>query len=249
MIRNTLLLLMLFIATRGATETREVVHFVAEDLPPYHFINAKGEVDGGLVALAQAIADEANVIAKIEIMPMARVLHQFESKQNVALLSWLKTPVRALQFRFLGTMCHASASLIGLRQSQTPIQDLNAAKRYRTGTIRGYYSETFLKENGFAEGYELVLVSNYEILWNLLFKGRIDFVLTNTLTLEKELTALGLDSSAIEHKLILEQFPSELGLAVNAQFPNELANRLQHALVELNQSGRQQTILERWKIH
>ncbi|TMO95039.1 amino acid ABC transporter substrate-binding protein, partial [Pseudoalteromonas sp. S3178] len=97
-----------------------------------------------------------------------------------------------------------SASLIGLKQSQTPINDLDAAKRYRTGTIRGYYSETFLKQAGFSEGYELVLVSNYQSLWNLLFKGRIDFVLTNTLTLEKELNALKLDPKAIEHKLLLE---------------------------------------------
>ncbi|MEZ7206828.1 substrate-binding periplasmic protein [Pseudoalteromonas sp. DY56-GL79] len=249
MIRKILFLMALLVSTKIIASPQETVHFVAEDLPPYHFINGQGEVDGGLVELAQAVADKASVTAKISIMPMARVLHELETKPNVVLLSWLKTPTREVYFRFLGTMCHTSASLIGLKQSQTPINDLDAAKRYRTGTIRGYYSETFLKQAGFSEGYELVLVSNYQSLWNLLFKGRIDFVLTNTLTLEKELNALKLDPKAIEHKLLLEHFPSELALAVNAEFPNELANRLQHALAELSQSGQQQAILERWKIH
>ncbi|WP_252094641.1 transporter substrate-binding domain-containing protein [Pseudoalteromonas sp. SCSIO 43201] len=248
MTRVALLLIALFVSAQCIAQNRAVVRFVAEDLPPYHFINAEGKADGGLVVLAQALAAQANLVAEIEIMPMARVRHQFESQSNVALLSWLKTPTREMHFRFLGTMCHASASLIGLKKSPTLIQNLNAAKRYRTGTIRGYYSETFLKQHGFTEGYELVLVSNYESLWNLLFKGRIDLVLTNTLTLEKELSALELDPSAIEHKLILAQFPSELALAVNAKFPDDLAKRLQDSLAELRQNGQQQTILEKWKI-
>lgn len=248
MVKSLLWLLLALFAFCSSAKSQDVVHFVAEDLPPYHYVNEAGEPDGALVELARAIASQAGINAVVEIMPMARVLHEFETKPNVALLSWLKTPVRAAHFRFLGTMAHAEASLIGLTASNKPITSLAEAKAYRTGTIRGYYSEQFLKQYGFNEGYELVLVSDHERLWQLLYKGRIDFVFTNSLSLHNELDILALDADKIEQKLVLKNFPNELALAVNSQFSEPLAVRLEAALKKLASDGTQQQILTRWQV-
>ena len=248
MVKSLLWLLLALLTFCSSAKSQDVVHFVAEDLPPYHYVNESGEPDGARVELARAVASQAGINAVVEIMPMARVLHEFETKTNVALLSWLKTPARAANFRFLGTMAHAEASLIGLTTLNKPITTLAEAKAYRTGTIRGYYSEQFLKQHGFNEGYELVLVSDHERLWQLLYKGRIDFVFTNSLSLQKELQTLSLDAEKIEQKLVLTRFPNELALSVNSHFSEPLAARIEAALKTLASDGTQQQILTRWRV-
>ncbi|MCF2857121.1 transporter substrate-binding domain-containing protein [Pseudoalteromonas sp. SMS1] len=226
----------------------QTIRFVAEDLPPYHFINEAGKPDGGLVEIARALQKVSGLDAKIEILPMARAHHELQTMNNVVMLAWLKTPSREQGYKFLGTMCKISASLIGLKENKLNLTDLEHAKQYRISTIRGYYSEEYLRSAGFSEDHDLVLVSHYASLWHLLYKGRTDLILTNTQTIQRELDALGLDSSQLEYKLTLEDFPSQLHLAANQNFPDEVARKISAALDTLKVSGRYQEIIQKWQM-
>ncbi|WP_440053479.1 substrate-binding periplasmic protein [Pseudoalteromonas sp. T1lg65] len=238
------LLLCFFSALTQAT----TIEFIAEELPPYHFLDQQGTPSGGLVDIAKAAAHDAGMTAKFTFMPMARVLHALQTDPEVVVLSWLKTPNRTARYNFLGTVCHASASLLGLKTSDIHIKNLDAAKKYRTSTIRGYYSEQFLRNEGFSEEYELVLVSQYETLWQLLYKGRTDLVLTNTMSIQKELNALGLDPALIEEKLILSEFPQEVAMVVNQGFSKSTADALSRGLENIKRSGLHREILNKWQL-
>ncbi|AZZ95646.1 transporter substrate-binding domain-containing protein [Pseudoalteromonas sp. R3] len=225
------------------------IRFVAEDLPPYHFLDTDEKPTGALVEIAQQLLTETGLKGSIEIMPMARALHEMREHNNTLMLSWLKTPERATQYRFLGIMCHAQAYLIGLKEREFSLHDLNSARQYRVSTIRGYYSERFLRAAGYSEEHELVLVSHYQTLWQMLFKGRTDLVLTNAQTINKELSALGLPAEQVERKLAVTAFPSELHLATRLDFDQEQAELLKAALAKLKDSGKYQQILTHWQLN
>ncbi|WP_125779294.1 substrate-binding periplasmic protein [Pseudoalteromonas rubra] len=243
------LLFTLFVALIPFTGHTTVIRFVAEDLPPYHYLDKQGKPTGALVEIAEHLLTETGLQGHIEIMPMARALHEMQARDNTLLLSWLKTPERAQNYRFLGVMCHAQAYLIGLKERTFSLQDLNSARAHRVSTIRGYYSERFLRAAGFSEDHELVLVSHYQMLWQMLFKGRTDLVLTNAQTITKELNALGLPAEQVERKMVVPDFPSELHLAASLSFEPQQADLLMHALAQLKATGKYQQILTKWQLN
>jgi len=227
----------------------EQLHFVAEDLPPYHFTDKFGQTQGVLVDIVKAVAEQAKVEYTIELYPFARAFNLLKAKPNVLMFSLLKSPSREEQFIWLGDIFHNAAYLVALKGSKPQLVNLEEAKAYTVGTIRGYYSEAYLREAGFEEGVNLSLSVRYQELWQMLFNHRIDFVLTNTLSLNSELNKLGLDVIRIERTLELTDFPYELHLVANLSLAPSTANVLQQALKTIKANGEYQKILKQWNIH
>jgi len=226
----------------------QTITFVAEDLPPYHFINENNEPDGALVDLAKATIKHTKLSAKFEIIPMARIFTMLENNPNAIALSLLKTPIRARQYTWLGESYFADAYLVSLKNRTDEVTHLNHAKFYQVATIRGYSSATYLKNAGFTEDKNLVLVSYYQQLWQMLYKKRIDFVLTNTLTLNNELKHSGLNPNLITKRIHLTDYPSKLYFSANKTLDKHTASAISHALNTLKENGEYQAILTKWQL-
>ena len=231
-----------------AVNAMSTVNFIAEDLHPYHFKNENGQADGALVDIAKAVLKITSLNAKFEIMPMARAFHELESNPNTILLSLLKTPTRTNNFKWLGSVYFTDAYVVSLKSNKAEATHLNHTKFYKIGTIRGYSSAKYLKQMGFKEDKNLVLVSYYQQLWQMLYKKRIDFALMNTLTLENELKMSGLDPNLITKRIHLDDFPSTLYFASNKMLEESTANTLSQALVIIKQNGEYEAILNKWKL-
>ncbi|WP_024600704.1 substrate-binding periplasmic protein [Pseudoalteromonas sp. TAE56] len=224
------------------------VTFIAEDLPPYHFKNQQGEVSGALVDIAKAVVKQTNLTANFEIMPMARVFKEHQTSTNAIMLSLLKTPERINKYTWLGEVYFADAYLISLKNHVDEVVHLNFAKEYKVATIRGYLSEAYLKQKGFTENKNLILVSYYNQLWQMLYKNRIDFVVTNTLTLDNELKSLELDPSLITKRIHLSGLPSSLNFAASKQLNPKTAKALSDALNNIKENGEYRAILNKWQL-
>ncbi|MGB2742693.1 MAG: transporter substrate-binding domain-containing protein [Cognaticolwellia sp.] len=223
--------------------------FVAEELPPYHFINSDGHVSGALVEVVQAILDKAELPGKIEIQPFARVYKNTQTQQNTFMFSMLKTPNREAKFQWVGQTYKSTAVLVGLKNRQDiKLLSLESAKPYIVGTIRGYHSDNFLHENGFSEKENLSLSVTSKHLWAMLFNQRIDLVLTNYMALDREIKQSGFDSNEITPYLSLPNFPSELYIATGLTTPNEVIERLATALAAIKKSGVYQQILTKYDL-
>lgn len=222
------------------------MQFVAEDLPPYHFKDEFGQTKGALVDIVKAVAYQANVDYTIELYPFARAINLLKNKPNVLMFSLLKSPSRKDQYLWLGKIFHNKAFLVSLNGNKPPLTDLEQAKQYSVGTIRGYYSEAYLLNAGFEEGQNMSLSVKYQSLWQMLFSNRIDFVLTNTFSLNNELAKLGFNTNDIEKRLELRDFPHELQLAGNKSLAPEKAKALSDALLRIKANGEYQRILMQW---
>ncbi|TGE85516.1 amino acid ABC transporter substrate-binding protein [Pseudoalteromonas sp. KS88] len=222
--------------------------FVAEDLPPYHYKNEQGEVVGALVDLSKAVLNKAQLDGTFEIMPMARAYHRFETHSDIIMMSLLKNPKRLELFDWIGAVYFADAYLISLDTFKGKVDNLEQAKEYRVGTINGYSSEQYLRDAGFSDNENLVLVSHYTQLWQMLFKQRLDFVLTNTLTLKNELKLAGFDVSQVKKQVHLNDYPATLYFAANKKLDKQTSLQLKQALLKVKETGEYQEILAKWQL-
>lgn len=230
----------------SAVCSSQTVTFVAEELPTFHYFNQNNQPEGALVDVIHAIAQRTDLTIHIELMPFARAYHQTQIQPETLMFSLLRTPGREQQFKWLGQTYQTTAFLVGLKTNTEKLDSLDYAKKRTVGTIRGYYSETFLKQQGFTEEHNLVLSVNFDQMWHLLFKERIDYVLTNNIALKRELASANLPPEAVEQKLAIQDFPHDLYIAAHADIDPKVAEQIINALAFIKQNGEYQRILTRW---
>lgn len=223
--------------------------FLAEALPPYHYIDNQGQVTGALVEITQAILAEANLPGSIAIQPFARSYQNTQNKKNTFMFSLLKTPDREKKFQWVGQTYKSSAVLVGLKNRQDiKLTSLESAKPYIIGTIRGYHADYFLHENGFTEQENLSLSVTSKHLWAMLFNERIDLVLTNYMALDRDINKAGFDAKSITPYLSLENFPNELYIATGLTTSKTIIEQLAQALAAIKKSGQYQSILTKYAL-
>ncbi|TLX46255.1 amino acid ABC transporter substrate-binding protein [Pseudoalteromonas phenolica] len=239
---------MLLATLSNSVRSSETLRFVAEDLYPLHFTDDKKQPKGFLVELVETVLLECQCKGHVEIMPQARAFKEFKSDKNTLMISLLKTPQRSKEFNFLGSVYFADAYLIGLKKKSFSLLDLKSAHGLRVSTVRGYFSHHYLEKSGFSTEHDLVLAPDPESLLQMLYKERTDLVLTNTLSLDKELRNIGLDPDKIEEKLSLKDFPNELHFVANKQLDQEIARKLKQGLEKIKLTGEYTTLLNKWQL-
>lgn len=223
--------------------------FLAEDLPPLHFRSEQQQAMGALVDLAHLVIKQTGFEGEVEIVPQARAQHEAKHQVNVFLLSQLRTPSREQLFQWAGQTYSTQAFLLGLSSQQhAAISQMVQAKRYKVGTVRGYYAEHYLRSLGFTEKQNLVLTSSQQSLWDLLYKGRIDFVLTNFLGLEREVKAFGHNPKLLQPYVHIPDYPSELNLATGLATEPTCVAKIAAALNTLKMNGEYNAIMSKWGI-
>ena len=243
----TLLILLVTLCFSASSLSNEKIRFVAENLPPFHFANPQNQPTGALVEVLQALIKQSSLNATIELLPFARSYAQTQKQPNVFMFSFLRTPSREKQFKWVGQMYKSEAYLVGLNsRDDIQINSLDSAKAYVVATVRGYYSEEFLKKAGFTTQLNLSLSVNNDQMWHMLFKKRIDLVLTNTIGLDHELLSAGLDPTALKQYIALHDFPNQLHIATGMTTSDKTVLRLRKALEKLKQSGQYQPIIDKW---
>jgi polar amino acid transport system substrate-binding protein len=223
--------------------------FLAEDLPPYHFINSNGQADGALVEIVQAVLKQANLPGTIAIQPFARGYQAAKAQENTFLFSLLKTPNREQQFKWVGEIYRSYAVLVGLtNRNDIKLSSLEDVKPLIVGTIRGYHSAGFLVNHGFKEHKDLSLSVTSKHMWAMLFSKRIDLVLTNYMALDRDIKNAGFDEHKVIPYLSIKDFPNELNIATGLATSDDIVQRLSEALVVLKESGHYQEILSKYQL-
>ncbi len=225
----------------------EVLKFYAEDLPPYHYVDSEGKTTGALVEIVEALSKKAKINADIRLLPFARGYQLMLSNTNAFMFSLIRTKAREPHMQWVGKIYHSDAYLVGLKgREELQVKDLEAAKKFVVGTIRGYHSERFLKDAGFSLDHNLSLSVNYHLMWQMLFRRRIDYVLTNTVSLDTELTSLGLDTNEVDKYLAVKHFPSELFIVTHLATKKVVVDKIANALAAIKQDGEYQRIIDKW---
>jgi polar amino acid transport system substrate-binding protein len=128
-----ILLLMSFSFMSNADQLR----FVTEELPPFHFLDANKKPTGALVDIINALMIRTKLSGRVEFMPFARSFDLALKKQNIFMISLMKSAERQNKFQWVGQIFKSKAFLVGLRsRSDINISNLDEEKSFTVGTIR-----------------------------------------------------------------------------------------------------------------
>lgn len=223
--------------------------FVAEDLPPFHFYDENNQAKGVLIDVVKAVMNKTNIPYQIELLPFARSYDLTSKEKNTFMFSLMQSNERKENFQWIGRTYKSTAFLIGLHSRRDiDINSLEQAKSHVVGTIRGYYSEKYLKYAGFSTKKNLHLSVNYKHMWSMLFNQRIDFILTNFVAIDREMKSIGLNKKDIKAVIPLNDFPGDLFIATGKKTPNQTVIELSKALKEIKANGTYQNIIKKWDL-
>lgn len=225
-----------------------VIRFYGEPAAPFYW-EEDGVEQGAVFELAHALIKHLNLHATVELLPWARAYYEAEQHPNVVLLSVLKTPARENELQWLGVVHVAKASFIRLRErGDIHVSQFDDAKKYRVGTVRGYGSAGYLQRHGFEENQNLILAKSPSELWALLYKQRIDLVLSNLVSGKYEVDSAELDASRIVSEAEVTPLNLELQMATGLQTSAELTEKLRAGLASLKASGEYLQIMKKWDL-
>jgi polar amino acid transport system substrate-binding protein len=227
----------------------EQLKFVAEELPPFHFfdIDIDKKPTGALVEVIEALMIRTKLSGSVEFMPFARSYNLTLKNKNTFMISLMNSPDRKNNFQWIGQIYKSKAFLVGLNsRSDININNLEEAKSFVVGTIRGYHSEKYLKIKGFTTPKNLHLSVNYKHMWSMLFGQRIDFILTNFVAIDTEMKSIGLDKKDIKTSVELHDFPGDLFIATGLNTSGKTVSALSLALKQIKADGTYKKIMDKW---
>lgn len=231
-----------------AADDDTVIRFYGEPAAPFYW-EENGVEQGAVYELANALIRHLRLNATVELLPWARAYYEAEHHPDVVLLSVLKTPARENELQWLGVVHVARASFIRLRErTDIEVTQFDDARTYRVGTVRGYGSAGYLKGQGFREYRNLILAKSPSKMWTLLYKKRIDLVLSNLVTGKYEVSTAGLDPARIVSEAEVTPLNLELQMATGLQTSSELVEKLRDGLTALKASGEYQQIMHKWQL-
>lgn len=234
----------------SSQEQPKTIRFYSELVAPFYWLDDNDRPRGAALDLANALIEETNIVATVEHLPWARAFYEAINTPDVVLLTALKTQERSAQLQWLGKVHTANAYLIGLTSNRNlTINNLEQAKGYKVGTIRGYAAASYLRSHGFVEGDNLELLTQPHQLWSMLYKKRIDLVLSNLATGAFEIREAGLDPDLVHGMYQLRELTVNLEMATGKGTTANTANSLRLALSKLKQDGRFQTIMNKWNLY
>ncbi len=240
----------LFILSCFSTLTfAQRLHIVSEEIPPLQMLDEKKNASGAMVEIVKGMLRKAQLKAEIKFYPWARSYQLALNEKNTLIFSLFRDKKREKKFQWIGKLYTLNSYLATLKsRPEIKIDSLATAKTYSVGTIRGDLAESYLLENNFTLNENLFISSKYDVLWELLYSGRIDAAFTNSILWQYELEAIGLDPKLLQLNYKVPNFASDLYIAASLTTDKKIVSALSTALHKMKADGSYQKILTKWQM-
>ena len=222
------------------------VKVVAEHLPPYQVANST-RLNGFAIDVTQALFAQQPQQPDIEIMPWARAYFTALNNKNTLILSIARTQSREKLFHWIGTLNTETLYVWSLASNTTQLTpySLQQLKSAHIAVTQNSYIDQYLTRQLFTNLERLASPEQYI---GMLFKQRVDFIISTEATLEQQLKILKLDISQLKKVLALQEINEKLSIALNLQSDAELVLQLQRAFAQLEENGMLEKLKQNWQI-
>lgn len=165
--------------------TAAPVQLVTEVFPPYQQLQ-DSTVSGWSVDIVRQIMTAAQLPYQIDVMPWARAFKTARSTPDTLIFSLLRTEERENLFTWIAPLCPMRVSFYASsHRPEVQADDLNSALKYVVGVENGQANYHYLREQGFRESRNLVVVGHNHQLRQMLELGRIDLMLVSDIYVQK----------------------------------------------------------------
>ncbi len=216
--------------------------------PPYEYSGKDGKPAGFSVEILQAILKDLAIKDTIEFYPWKRAYLKVLNTPNTMLFTVARTQNRENKFKWVGPIGSREVYLWKLKsRSDIKINNLQEAKNYLIGTIRGFASETDLISKGFIVDEDLDSVTVPQQNYEKLYAGRVDLIIDLELTAYYGILKAELDFTQLERSILITS-GTDLYFAFNKTTPQEIVEEFQASLIKIKDNGVFYKILQKYEL-
>ena len=219
---------------------------MTEELAPFQFFDSDNTPTGVMVEVVQAIIDEANVPASIEVTGWTRAYRKTLKGNNTLIFSIMRTPEREKLFTWIVKLYSNRVHMVSLNNDIGLINP-NNAKEYTIGTMAEDVSEEMIRKLGFKDK-DITFGTDYIQLWKMLYHGRFDLILMNDRSHMLQLKKLGYDVSKLKYHFEVTNTKTDMYIAANINNSKPTMDRLKKAFKTIKSNGVYKKILSKWEI-
>ncbi|MFY8282661.1 substrate-binding periplasmic protein [Pseudoalteromonas sp. SSMSWG5] len=165
---KSLALLLLIIAKPSFA----AITVVTENFPNFQYQNEQGELVGSVVGKVKAALEKSGMQYDISINTWSITYNAALRDANTCIFSLARIPSREKKFKWIHKLEGFSASFYAFKSNRLSINNLDDAKKYRTAVLKNNYSHVYLKEQGFNENKQLILLDSFENIYDILKSRR-----------------------------------------------------------------------------
>ncbi len=222
----TLTIMLLSPLSWGQSPQLEPVRVVMEYSPPHQTFDGN-DIVGPIPSLIKAKLAQSGLQPKFEVFPWSRAYEIALQEPDVLISNIARTPERERQFHWLTIVHRYEMGLIKLvSRGDIVVDNLEDAMGYTIAVQRRDISETVLTTKGFSQQENLFITANIAESWQLLSKGRVDFVIDDRDNIETMSSKyLSMDQNA-ELILAIPELSMDTWLAANINSSPVLLDKL-----------------------
>ena len=216
-----------------------------DDWPPYHFRNAKGEMQGFAVEVLQSVVKEMGCAVHFRERPWKRQLLELQSGEADIAMEAYYNDERA-KYAYFSESYSPRTSNLWIRKN-TSIQASNIGELMDKGLLLGvtrnfYYGPEIQKR---LSAPNINAVQSEQTNYHKLQKKRIDGFLGDWLATTWGLKQQGLENEIVRSTLPVYSAPAFFMLSKKSLSP-EFVTRFNQALAQIKQEGKYQQILDKY---
>lgn len=198
-----------------------------EPSPPLQFMQG-GAVSGEIYELVSKAFEQANLSANYEMYPWARAYIMALTAHGDTFISNIaRTPVREDSFQWVAVVHIYDFALISLQRLDF-VKSLSDLGKLSIAVQRKDVSYEYFKSKGL--GDNLFITADITESWELLSKGKVDFIVEDTNILHEMSQKYLKQGQTIEFQLQLPEIKAEAWLAADLGVDTEIINALKKAL-------------------
>lgn len=229
--------------------TDEILVYV-EQLDPYVVIH-KNDISGATIDILNEALINSDVAIDFQGIIWSRALYESKHKPNIVLTGLNRTAPREDNFHWLFKLPIPPNKRriflwhLKVNSAENKKIDIkNASVAVMLDDHKGKYYKDYMEVLGYQAN--LYSVGSREQVIQLLFKGRIDYILGGELNNPWRVTALGYDPEMIERGIEIPNTSKGLFIAISKYTDIKLVNKIRTALDDLVKSGRVNEIMSKW---
>lgn len=224
--------------------TTPILSVVTENLPPYQYIESNGELTGYSYEVVKALLEEVGVQSRISVLPWARAYKIASKRKNTLIFSVAKTASRMPYFHWIGKIHAEKYIFLSLKDNQhVKAENLEQVKKYRTSVTRSTVTDQLLTQLAFPK---IERTANFNQSFEMLFRKRVDLVVATREALKYYQPNTSVDTKELREVFKLDNYSSDIYIAVNIFSDSELVKKLEVAFKKLENSGRLKSLQDKW---
>lgn len=228
--------------------TSSDITFYTEHLPPYSYVQ-DDRVIGINVELVEKLCQQLELSCSISLLPWRRAFSLAQHNPNSGVFSATLTEERAPLFQWVGPIASAEGYIFRLKgRTEVNPSNLEEAKQFSIAIARGDMLEGYFKSHGFEYGDNMLDISSRIEAAPLFLAKRIDLLVGSKRVIENWMLEHQELADMAEPLFILPDIGLHY-LALNLQFPADIAQQLQLTLDTMRQNGELAALVERYQMH